>query len=55
MPHDIATLTALDKHKRTQEYLTPTPDQTLPTATTSASTISSSSSSSNPIPKINSN
>lgn len=27
LPHDITTFTALDKHKRTQEYLTTTPDQ----------------------------
>lgn len=27
LPHDITTLSALDKHKRTQEYLTTTPDQ----------------------------
>jgi hypothetical protein len=27
LPHDIGTLSALDKHKRTQEYLPTTPDQ----------------------------
>lgn len=27
LPHDITTFTALDKHKRNQEYLTTTPDQ----------------------------
>ena len=27
LPHDIGTLTALDKHKRTQEFLPTTPDQ----------------------------
>jgi hypothetical protein len=26
LPHDISTITALDKHKRTQEFLTTTPD-----------------------------
>lgn len=26
LPHDIATISALDKHKRTQDYLTTTPD-----------------------------
>jgi len=30
LPHDIATIAALDKHKRTQEFLTTTPDNNPP-------------------------
>jgi hypothetical protein len=33
LPHDITTFTALDKHKRNQEYLTTTPDQLLTAGT----------------------
>lgn len=41
LPHDITTLTALDKHKRSQEYLTTTIDGTGTSATTGSSTSSS--------------
>jgi hypothetical protein len=34
LPHDIATLNALDKHKRTQDFLATTPDQSTNTNNT---------------------